>query len=248
MPNTSALISRLHHLDKNVRLDAAMALGTTADADAVSALAAQLVSEPDFFVREALVWALVRIGAPAVDPMIALLAHPDAPIRTQAAHALSKLGDVRAVPALRDALHDDTESVVQKAVYALGVLRQVSVLPALLDLLDRQSTSLRNALHDALLAFGAASIPALTSRLADPKSDTRTRVSVIEILAGIGGDAAVPSLSASLLDADWQVRFAAVHALSESRIPDLATRLAPVADDEHPHVRMLATRVLGTRV
>jgi HEAT repeat protein len=247
MSDASAHYSNLRHPNKNVRLDAAMALGTAADAESVQALTMHLADETDFFVRETIVWALVRIGPPAVDPTIGLLAHADAATRTQAAHALSKLDDGRAVPALLEALGDADESVVQKSVYALGVLGDISALPALLKLLDRETTTLRNATHDALVAFGAAAQPALTARLAEMSCSTNARVAIVEIVAAIGGESAISSLSTALRDADWQVRFAAVNALSSARIPDLASWLTPLAGDEHAHVRALATRVLARR-
>jgi HEAT repeat protein len=247
MTDASAFFGDLRHPDKNVRLNAAMAIGTRADVSAVEALATSLVSEGDFFVRESLVWALVRIGSPSVTAMIDQLSHPSAVTRTQAAHALSKLGDLRASPALLAALQDPSPAVVQKAAYALGTLKEQTAIAPLTVLLADASPELRNAVRDALLTIGSAVIPAVTKVLTRPDAPTDTRVAAVEVLSGLGGDEILSALATALRDTAWEVRFAAVQALSAHDGPDKVALLQPAADDTHPHVRLLAVRAIQSK-
>lgn len=235
--------SDLHHPDKNVRLDAAMALGTAAEPGAVGPLAASLATEPDFFVRETIVWALVRIGTPAVDTVSALLLHDDAAVRTQAAHALSKLGDTRAAPMLLQALRDTSTAVVQKAAYALGVLKAVTAIPALVALLEHETPELRNAVRDALTALGEAVVSPLTAVISSRASSTLARVAAVETLGDTGGELIFAPLQLALCDTAWEVRFAAVQALRMQDDSRAASMLHTATTDAHPHVRLLASHV-----
>ena len=127
------LLTDLLHPDKNVRIEAALEIGKRADPIALPVLLDRLGAEPDFFVRENVTWAVVRMGDAAVLPVIALLANGDAAARFNAAHALSKLADSRAVPALLSTLDDPDPALVQKAAYALGRIRDARALPALVS-------------------------------------------------------------------------------------------------------------------
>ncbi len=237
-------ISNLQHLDKNVRIEAALDIGKLADPTAIPALIQRLGSETDFFVRENIVWALVRMGDAAVLPTIDVLQHGDAPVRYHAAHVLSKLGDRRAVAALIEALHDDDSMLSQKAAYALGSLRDVRALPALLELLGADGSEMRSTIHDAITAFGSAAVEPLSHRLGRDARTTAIRVEIVEILGSIGGAEAVAPLAAALQDQAWEVRFAAVNALRRQEDPLTVPALATAIDDVHPHVRSLARRAV----
>jgi HEAT repeat protein len=239
--------SDLQHPDKNVRLDAAMAFGTGAVPSAVGPLVASLATEPDFFVRETIVWALVRIGTPSVDAVGALLLHADAAVRTQAAHALSKLGDTRAAPMLRHALSDTSTAVVQKAAYSLGVLKDVKAIPALVALLEHESPELRNAVRDALTALGEAVVSPLTDVISGTASSTLARVAAVEALGDTGGELIFAPLQLALSDTAWEVRFAAVQALRMQDDLRVLSMLQLATADAHPHVRLLASRVERAR-
>src|SRR3982751_3597376 len=66
------LMEQLHHPDKNVRSPAVLKLGDLRETEALSALLNTVGTEPDFYVREDITWALVRIGDAAVLPLITL--------------------------------------------------------------------------------------------------------------------------------------------------------------------------------
>ena len=62
----------LKHADKNARIETALELGKVADLQAVPALLERVGTEPDFFMREHVTWAVVRLGDAAVRPLIAI--------------------------------------------------------------------------------------------------------------------------------------------------------------------------------
>jgi len=64
--------------------------------------------------------ALIRIGAPAVEPLIQALKDKDPVIRFGAADALGGIGDKRAVEPLIEALKDEDAAVRAWAALALG--------------------------------------------------------------------------------------------------------------------------------
>lgn len=79
-----------------------------------------------FNVREAAGKALVKIGEPAVKPLIAALKHHHIPVRKAAAEVLREIGDERAVGPLQSALKDRDWEVREAARAALeAVLRRV---------------------------------------------------------------------------------------------------------------------------
>jgi HEAT repeat protein len=73
--------------------------------------------------------ALVRLGPPAVEPLVALLKDDCAAARTLAAAGLAELGDQRAVGPLNAALDDEEQVVRAAATAALGKLGHAPPLP-----------------------------------------------------------------------------------------------------------------------
>ncbi|MGD9519796.1 MAG: HEAT repeat domain-containing protein, partial [Armatimonadota bacterium] len=144
-PAVAALTAELRARNPVVRRLAATALGQIAAAAAAPELAQQLeaaraplalrqascarvvaallarLSDEDEGVRTAAAKALGKVGAPAVEPLITRLQHPEALIRKHAAQALSSMGEVAAlaVPALVQCLEDLDDSVREEAALAL---------------------------------------------------------------------------------------------------------------------------------
>src|SRR5690625_2919751 len=76
--------------------------GTRLDPALVGPRVARCRTEPAFFVRDMLAWALTRQPADlTVPPLLAGLGSTVAQARSQAAHTLSKIGDARAWDAVR---------------------------------------------------------------------------------------------------------------------------------------------------
>jgi HEAT repeat protein len=240
---TNTLTNKLQDVDKNVRIKAALDIGSLGDNLALPALIAQLVQESDFFVRENITWAIVRMGQVAVIPMLALLEHADPTARLQAAHALSKLGDTRAVNALVFALQDDHLEVVQKAAFALGQLKDEAAIPALTDLLGDKHPELQTTVQSALGGFGISALPMLERAV--HHQDWVAREQAVTLIGFMAEDTTIPLLATALRDDHWQVRFAAVNALGAIQNPEAKNALQVSLNDQHQQIRLMAATFLA---
>ena len=232
----------LQHPDHNVRGRAALALRTLGDVGAVDALIRALCTEPNPFVRENITAALVRVGDVALSPLIHLLGDASPAVRHGAAHALSKIGDARAVDALIDTLQDRDVTVIAKAAFALGRIGDARAIPALVRLLGHESRELQSTLASVLEGFGLPAVPPLLDALADERWQAREQAAYI--LGFIGSRDAVPALTRTLSDRHWQVRFASVHALGDLGGEVSRQAVQAMHDDSDQRVRSLAQQML----
>ena len=144
------------------------------DEPTVAALIRALKDE-SIRVRDAAAHALVCIGAPAVDLLIATLRGGDLGRRAQAARCLGKIGDPRACGPLERAIRCEASYVRKAAGQALKSLGCQPVAPALRDM-DQPDPRVREAAARALaeLADPQALEPFLRA-LEDPRSLVRFR-------------------------------------------------------------------------
>jgi HEAT repeat protein len=165
-----------------VRLGAALAAGSTPDPRLVDALLVRSATEPDFFVRDMLTWALTRhSGDLTLSGLLAETRSAHAQARSQALHTLSKLKDPRAWPAItRELLGDADDDVARSAWRAAVVLvpedaEERNALAAVLATqLGRGPHDTQLSLSQALAALGEASSRALERAASGP--DPRARV------------------------------------------------------------------------
>jgi len=199
--------------------------------------------------------ALIEIGMPAVEPLLAALEDEDKGVRHSAAFALGRIyrsiqaadavageqeqGDepeseakvVEPVPAerliepLKEALSDPDESVRAAAARSLGMLGAVEAVPLLIHQL-RDGATARVGASDALAMLGDAAIPALAESVAD--EDANVRAAAAEALGSSSNVAAVAPLIGILSDEAEPVRFAAARGLvrlEDLAVPELVQRL-----------------------
>lgn len=157
-----ALAKALANADQMVRHSAIDSLQTLKAEAAIRALVSALPSGDDD-LRHRISQVLLRIGAPAivplmtgghfevVPPLAALLkAHDDPIVRAHAAFALGAVGGSSALPALGNALRDDKSRMVAEwAAFAIGSLGDPKGIDILLsndDKLDRDRRILVHAL------------------------------------------------------------------------------------------------------
>ncbi len=158
---------------------------------------------PDLSLRYYAAWWLgkFRVAEPlAVDALIQALQDDDDrtelggyPLRRNAARALGKLGDRRAVPGLIQCLHCDDFYVREAAAQSLGMLGDTACVPALLD----------------LLAGGVATAQPVPGRphLAQPYE------AVLEALGSLTATVAVNQIRPFLAHPMARVRYAAARAM-----------------------------------
>src|SRR5699024_6116679 len=153
--------------EPSTRLRAALAAGTEPASAHVEVLVAQCATEPDFFVREMLTWALTRHPAATIVPLLlGELERAEPQARSQALHTLSKIGDPGAWPALTpDLLHDDHDQVARAAWRAAVALvpagSEEALAVELAEELGRGAREVQLSLTRALLVLGHAAEPAL---------------------------------------------------------------------------------------
>jgi HEAT repeat protein len=104
--------------DASARLQAALTAGTHPSSSYVPVLLTQCRSEPDFYVRDMLTWALTRHDHDTVVELLLVeLSSETAQARSQALHTFSKLGDSRVWPAITTALLTDGDDEVARAAW-----------------------------------------------------------------------------------------------------------------------------------
>ena len=131
------------------RAAAASILGTVGSREAVEPIAALLPDE-DREVANAATMALFELGEAAIDALLAALAHPRSGVRSRAAVALGKIGDLRAVPALEAALDDPEPDVRWRALRSIVALAASDLRERLSQLVDDPDVVVRLTARDTL--------------------------------------------------------------------------------------------------
>jgi len=113
----------------------------------------------DGLVRQQARIELVRIGEPAVGPLIEALEHRTGYTHWEAAKALSQIGSPQAAQALVEALEDDEFSVRWLAAEGLIAIGEDSLKPLLTALVNNSQSSLlregaHHVLHDLVYQLG----------------------------------------------------------------------------------------------
>ncbi len=185
---------------------------------------------------------------PATLPVLSeRLRHENRDLREGAARQLGELGDREAIPALMIALRDEDARVREAVALALGKLKAASAVPALLGVIRTGRTPF-NATNitvflQALRWIGTPALPVLIDALGD--DDPRMRLSLVDLVAEIGGADVVGVLTGVLRDPEWRVRWQSADALGRmgdnAAVPDLLDMLA----DSNRDVCISAAWALG---
>lgn len=236
------------HPDPKVRQEAAMRLGTLADASVGAQLVDLLVNEPDFYVRETLTWVVVAQQEATTPHLVAALEGEDVS-RVQVLHALSKIRDPQLVDRIVPLAYDQDPAVAAKAWWALGRTGVPGSAPALLAHLGATDEERRRGLTSALEQFGEPGVPLLVERLG--ADDPQVRRHALEVLARIGDPgarAAVPALLDVLRGSEHKdERVLAVEALGELQDPTVDAALEELRGGEDTWLATMADWLLSDR-
>lgn len=188
-----------------------------------------------------------------VEGLIRALKDQDYLTRKEAARALKKVGDERAVPALIEALHYKSwhsdyiilSSVRENSAEALGKIGDTMAIPALIDSMeDDPDDEVRLKATWALGELGdPEAVDALITTLEDKNWGVRRTAA--NALGRIGDDRAVPALIKALEDNDWHVRKYAAVSLGKMQDKRAIPILLEAMDDEDADVRWKAMLALG---
>jgi len=223
------LIAALCDRNLDVRRSAIVALGCIGDSRAVKPLIASL-RDTDLEVSVLAAEALVKIGVPAVEPLIAALRDPNniEDVRRRAALALVGIG-VPVVEPLITALRYPDKNVRWYAAMVLGEIGAPTTVESLIAALGDPDLEVFALAGRALVKIGAPSVEPLIAALRYPNESIRERAAVV--LGQIGAPAVEP-LIAALRDPDASVRWYEVEALGRTGDARALPELERVAQED----------------
>ena len=204
--------------------------------------------------------AIVRVGEPAVIPMIQAL--EDSPFdvfehtRWRITDVLGRLGDTRAVPHLIPLLASDNPHLRQEVARALGKLKDERAIAPLIDTFRREEFFDDDEVEaitgwevaaEALAEFEGAAVPSLIEALYDSHGNVRAWAA--DALRQIRDARAVDPLIHVLTDREVQVRIdsaLALGAIGDARA--IAPLISVLQHDDNDIVRYSAASALGELV
>ncbi len=198
--------------DESIGRYAAEGLGAVRDPRAVGPLVASLENEK---IRRSSMAALVQIGDPAVEPLIAAMENPNPKVRAEVAWGLGMLRDPRAVEALLKASEDDNLEVRRNALTALGLIRDGRAVGTLIAALEDEASA--EDAKEALVPIGEPAVAPLLMALKDATG--RKRRDILWVLGMIRDKRAMEPLIGALEDEDPETRSVAILGLGLLRDP-----------------------------
>ncbi len=164
--------------------------------------------------------------------------------------AIIRLADSRThVDALKPFLRSDSRAVQQRAIFALGQMRDTLAIDLILPFLDSPSPELRVETVFALGQLGTPRAEAHISHHYSRETDLEVRRAMLEALGKIGDSLALQTLIPALKDPVPILRGEAALAFGRMayrkvNLPPLTDVLAPLAQDPPVEVRWRATYAL----
>ena len=240
------------HDDPSVRQRAALWLGTHADETVAADLVRLLVTEPDFYVRETLTWAVVTRHTSTYPLLVEALRDDslaEGPGRVQVLHALSKIRRPESVAEILPLADDEDDAVAAKAWWALGRIHTPGAVAALVDHLGVEQDFRRRELTRALEQAGEAAVEGLAQRLREDP-DLSVRRHAAETLLAIGDPAsrgAAPDLLHAVEHDDKEVVLPAIEALAELDLPEVDGVLTRLRDGDDAWLSITAGWLLTDR-
>jgi HEAT repeat protein len=209
-----ALIEALQDSEASVNECVVVALGNFQRKEAVAALIQEWEDNYYPHTRSAVGEALLAIGRPALETLIAVLQSDSRTIqvRRDIAFILGKIGDPVAVPALVSALHHNDLDLRLNARDSIGEIGDPDSVPALIKAFQVGDWDTKCVVSVALSRMGKETGVKMFIRSLH-NTDPVIRRQAAETLGEIRNEKAVPALSKALADDDEQVRQAVADAL-----------------------------------
>lgn len=196
--------------------------------------------------KRAIVAALGRIGdVDSLDFLAEVLEWESGYVRKEAADALGKIGNKRAIPCLFMRIererYDDVRESLLAAIVKIGKL---DVYNGLVTLLYNKSPEIREA---GVMGLGMLSderaIPKLITALSD--EFPKVRRSAVKALSGFKKAGVEEAITVSLMDGASEVKIEAIHGLARVGSKRSVSVLIPLLDDPDPWVRTQIAEALG---
>lgn len=198
------LIEAIKDGSLKVKLMPAVSLGNIKSAGEIKQL---IVALKDKKTGENAADALVKIGRPAVKPLITAMKNENGEVRKNAARALGEIKDRRAVKTLIAALDDEDKDFREIVVQALGRIEDSRVVEPLISVLNNQDED-ESVRWEAAASLGkiksSRSVEPLIHALKDKSRDIRGVAAAA--LGEISDDRAIEPLIEALKDRDKSIR------------------------------------------
>ena len=237
------LAARLSDAAVEVRRVAATALEMQATPALIDSLSRAL-GDADPAVYTAVERAFVRLGAPAVAPLIARLGAGDARVALVSSQALTAIGPA-AVPGLAGALRSGSEGTRQWAAVALGQLGEAAQ-PQVAAVLN-DAAAPETAREAAAVALGrsqlANAVPPLTQALAG--ATPALRQATLRALAATRQPDATEPLVQGVSDADPAVAMVALRLLLDWQLGKTDEELTKIVGSGAPEAKRRAAVALA---
>lgn len=194
------MLAALGAEDTSTRLRAALAAGTNPDPAHLEALVERCAVEPDFFVRDMLSWALLRLPRELTLPRIRVeLTSTRTQARSQAIHTLSKIAEPGTWAWITDDLLHDTHDEIARTAWRTAVVlvpddERAALAQELARELGRGDREVRLSLSRCLVDLGHAAALALDRAAHHPNPDVTLHARATVLLGQqpeTGFDAAV---------------------------------------------------------
>jgi HEAT repeat protein len=199
------LIEMLEDQDTGVVSEAIRALADLGDERAVGPVV-RCVGAASPAVRDALAYAMPKLGDAAAEPLADLLTSDDPPTLEQAIGALRRMGR-GAEKALVKRLNSELPGLRMAAARVMSSLGTSAVIEPLVAHLDDPDDRVRRTVAEALGALGGPAVAPVLDRLTD--SDPRVNDAVLASLRAMSVDP-IYTLMERARDADERMRLAAV--------------------------------------
>lgn len=235
----------LKHPEATFRQRVALQLGTEPQDEALPALLEHLFAEPEFFVRETLVWAVASYKQAALPRLYASLDATSHEVTT-ALHAISKIADPASFEQVVPLLLSKDVTVVCKAVWTLGVLGDPRAIGFLMDLLIQPSSAVANEIVKACTSLAWKDHELILDRAGHDHPNVRANVAAVLANLWPVKQEAVDALRLLSDDQDDEVAVAAVVGLSDvDREWDALAGYAQ--DSSRPRRQVAAQKVIERR-
>jgi len=209
------LLARLSDESWRVRTAAVERLGPSPEPQALLPRLLALLDAGDTVGgRDAAAAVLIRVGSPAMPPLVERLGADDAGLRMAALAVLGGMGDRRAVPALTARLADADPNVRAAAAEALGKVGGPEAAAGLLAALDSDDKTLQAA---ALEALAASRVAPPAYRLARLMGDRALRPAAYRSLGASDDPAALELLADGPSERARSAREASLGAIGQLR-------------------------------
>jgi HEAT repeat protein len=241
---TNLLMEQLAAEDLEIRLAAVMALGRIGDPAAVPALTEVLQNEPELAILTA--GALAKIGdLRPFEPLITMLAHPEAAVRQAVISALNSMGHPDMPGRILILLEDPDPKIRESAVKIAGYFSYPQCVERFLDRTRDPEENIRRAAVESLpyLEDDRAFSHLVHALLND---SPKVRAAAAKALSHTEGREALPHLLKALEDEAPWVRFYAARSMGRHRSTAAAEALTErITRDPAQHVRIEAIKALA---